>query len=87
MARIALEPYVRSLLRIVGGFTFSLHGFQKLFGLFGGMGGGGATVRLLTLMWVAGILEAFGGILILLGFFTQWRDGRRDFTRHFPRGF
>jgi uncharacterized membrane protein YphA (DoxX/SURF4 family) len=31
------EPLARSMLRMVVGFTFSLHGFQKLLGLFGGM--------------------------------------------------
>ena len=29
------EPYLRSLLRIVVGFTFSLHGYQKFFGWLG----------------------------------------------------
>jgi len=33
------EPHLRSLLRIVVGFTFSLHGYQKFFGWFGGLGG------------------------------------------------
>jgi uncharacterized membrane protein YphA (DoxX/SURF4 family) len=37
------EPLARSMLRMVVSFTFSLHGFQKLLGLFGGMGGRGAT--------------------------------------------
>jgi hypothetical protein len=40
------EPLARSMLRMVVGFTFSLHGFQKLLGLFGGMGGRGATAPL-----------------------------------------
>jgi len=31
-----LEPYARSVLRVVVGFTFSLHGMQKLLGFFGG---------------------------------------------------
>jgi len=65
------EPLARSLLRIVAGFTFSLHGFQKLLGLFGGMGGKGGTPRFLTLFWVAGGLEMIGGLLILLGLFTS----------------
>jgi putative oxidoreductase len=52
------EPLAR--LRIVAGFTFSLHGFQKLLGLFGGMGGRGATAPLFSLMWTAGVLETFG---------------------------
>jgi putative oxidoreductase len=66
-----LQPVILSLLRIVAGFTFSLHGFQKLFGLFGGMGGKGATAALFSLPWSAGVLEAFGGILIMLGLFTR----------------
>ena len=32
----SLEPRALSVLRIIAGFTFSLHGFQKLFGAFGG---------------------------------------------------
>jgi putative oxidoreductase len=56
----SLEPYARFLLRIVAGFTFSLHGCQKLFGLFGGMGG--AKVPFLSLHRVAGFLEFFGGL-------------------------
>ena len=35
----SFEPHLRFLLRMSAGFTFSLHGFQKLFGMFGGMGG------------------------------------------------
>ena len=38
-----LEPRALSVLRIIAGFTFSLHGFQKLFGAFGGLGGQGGT--------------------------------------------
>jgi hypothetical protein len=58
------EPLARSMLRVVVGFTFSLYGFQKLLGLFGGMGGRGATAPLFSLMWTAGVLETFGGLLI-----------------------
>ncbi len=65
------EPRLRSLLRMVAGFTFSLHGFQKLFGIFGGMGGQGRSADLLSLMGFAGALEAFGGVLILAGLFTR----------------
>jgi putative oxidoreductase len=65
----SLEPHLRSLLRIVAGFTFSLHGYQKFFGWFGGMGG--ARAPLDSLMGVAGVLETFGGALIILGLFTK----------------
>jgi putative oxidoreductase len=66
-----LEPRALSVLRIVTGFTFSLHGFQKLFGAFGGMGDKGATAVFGTMLWTAGVLECFGGLLILLGLFTR----------------
>jgi len=55
------ERLARSTLRIVAGFTFSLHGFQKLLGLFGGMGGRGATAPLFSLMWTAGATLLFLG--------------------------
>ncbi len=63
--------YVLSLLRLIIGFTFSCHGAQKLLGLFGGMGGDGGKASFLSLIWFAGFLELFGGLLILLGLFTR----------------
>jgi putative oxidoreductase len=63
------EPYLRSLLRIIVGFTFSLHGYQKFFGAFGGLGG--SKAELASMMGVAGVLETFGGALIILGLFTR----------------
>lgn len=90
----SLEPFVRSLLRIVAGFTFSLHGMQKLLGLFGGMGGRGGTAHLGTLLWFAGGLEMIGGILLILGLFTSpvafilsGEMAMAYFRVHFPRGF
>jgi putative oxidoreductase len=65
------QPYALSLLRLVAGFTFSLHGLQKLFGAFGGMGGKGGTASLFSLLWAAGVLEAFGGLLFFAGFYTR----------------
>jgi putative oxidoreductase len=66
-----LERYALSLLRVVAGFTFTFHGWQKLFGVFGGMGGHGAQASMMSLPWFAGILELFGGFLIVLGLFTR----------------
>lgn len=61
-----------NLLRIVSGFLFMPHGAQKLFGLFGGFGGEpGATAPLFSIMGLAGVLEFFGGLAILLGLFTR----------------
>lgn len=56
-------------MRIVFALLFFYHGGQKLFGWFGGIGG--ATVDLASLMGAAGILEFVGGILLMLGLFTQ----------------
>ena len=63
------EPYLRSLLRIVVGFTFSLHGYQKFFGAFGGIGGHRPPLD--TMLGAAGVIETFGGALIILGLFTR----------------
>ena len=89
----ALEPIARSVLRIVVGFLFSLHGFQKLLGAFGGMGGRGAKAEFLSLMWTAGCLETVGGLLILIGLFTRpaafvlsGQMAVAYFMSHAPRG-
>ena len=65
------EPFARSALRMIAGFTFSLHGLQKFLGFFGGMGGHGGTAPVLSLLWTAGVLETFGGLLLILGLFTR----------------
>lgn len=62
--------YLLSLLRIVAGFTFTLHGLQK-FGAFGGMGGHGAKAAAFSLAWFAAVLEALGGPLLILGLCTR----------------
>jgi putative oxidoreductase len=63
------ERYVRSILRIVAGFTFLLHGLQKLPGLLGGLGGQAAAP--MSMMWFAGVIEDVGGVLMILGLFTR----------------
>lgn len=60
-----------SVFRAVVGLLFMQHGAQKLFGWFGGMGGSGATAELFTQMGAAGVLEFFGGLLIVLGLLTR----------------
>ena len=62
---------MRGVLRIGAGLLFMQHGAQKLLGWFGGMGGSGATADFLTQMWLAGVLELFGGLLIVLGLLTR----------------
>ncbi|MFL6353921.1 MAG: DoxX family protein [Bryobacteraceae bacterium] len=85
--------YVLSLLRVIIGITFSCHGAQKLLGLFGGMGGHGAKAAFPSQFWVAGFLELFGGLLIILGLFTRpvaivlcGEMAVAYFTVHAPRG-
>ena len=58
------------LLRVVSGFLFIQTGGLILFGWFGGMPGG-ERVRLLSQTGIGGVLEFFGGILIMLGVFTR----------------
>lgn len=65
----SLESYALALLRIVAGFTFTLHGLQKIVGAFGGLGG--HTAAIFSQMWFAGALELVGGALIILGWFTR----------------
>jgi putative oxidoreductase len=58
------------LLRVVAGLLFMQAGGMKLFAWFGGMPGG-ATAPLLSQTGIGGILEFFGGLLIILGFLTR----------------
>ncbi|HYY98761.1 MAG TPA: DoxX family protein [Pyrinomonadaceae bacterium] len=62
-------PRLLSALRIVAGFLFIAHGAQKLFGFLAPPGMPSATMG--SLMWVAGVLEFFGGLLFLIGLFTR----------------
>lgn len=70
LGRTKFQDVSLSLLRIAAGLLFWQHGAQKLLGWFGGVGDGG-TVELMSLMGLAGVLEFFGGILILVGLFTR----------------
>lgn len=56
-----------AVLRIMAALLFIAHGTQKLFGF----PPSGMDMQVAGLMLVAGILETFGGLLILLGFFTR----------------
>src|SRR5262245_12522694 len=62
-------PRILSLTRIIIAFLFIQHGTQKLFAYPGGEPREAISVAAL---WVlAGILETFGGLAILLGIFTR----------------
>ena len=83
------EPQLRSLARITVGFTFSLHGWQKFLGMFGGLPEGVPQI-----LRVAGVIETFGGALIILGLFTRpvafllcGQMAYAYFRTHAPRGY
>ena len=62
-----LESPAYSLLRIVAGFMFSMHGMQKLFGWLGAR----TQPAVGTQAWVGGIIELTCGLLIVLGLVTR----------------
>jgi putative oxidoreductase len=65
----AASPRVLSVLRIVAAFLFMAHGAQKLFGFLAPPNF--PSFAPFSQMWVGGVLEFFGGALLLLGLFTR----------------
>lgn len=59
-----------SVLRIVSALIFIAHGTTKLFG-FPATEMFATPPEPMTLMWFGGILETFGGALLLIGLFTR----------------
>ena len=67
------------LLRVVVGFVVMMHGFQKLFGLFGGHGAE-ATMEAFNqwfgfpyfLTFLVIMSDFFGALFLILGFFTRF---------------
>ena len=82
-----------SVLRIVSGAVFMTHGTMKLFN-FPPMPPGMPPLELMSLIGLAGILEVFGGALIVLGLFTRpvafvlsGEMAVAYFMSHFPQSF
>jgi putative oxidoreductase len=85
------QPQALGLLRIVTALLFIEHGTQKLFDFPASGQAGGA---LAGLMLVAALLEAIGGLLVLVGIFTRpvafilsGEMAVAYFMAHFPRSF
>lgn len=84
------SPRLLSVLRIVAALLFIQHGSQKLFGFPPSAQLSGPLPPMLL---TAGVLEFFGGVLLLLGLFTRpvafLLSGEMAvayFTAHAPRG-
>jgi putative oxidoreductase len=65
------SPRLLSVLRIVAAFLFTQHGTQKILGFPLRQEAQWTAPEMFSLTWFAGILELFGGILLLAGLFTR----------------
>ena len=69
-----IESYAPTILRIVTGVTFTMHGYAKLgnpagfAGFVGSLGFPAPTI----FAWLVILLELVGGILLVVGFGTRW---------------
>jgi putative oxidoreductase len=82
------RPYVLSVLRIIVALLFLEHGLQKFFGF------PSAGPPMTSLLYVQGVIEIVGGILLLLGAYTRvvafilaGDMAFAYFMAHFPRSF
>ena len=64
-------PQLQSVLRIAAAALFILPGTTKLFAFPTGVPPAGGTVPLVSQLGFGGVLEVFGGVLLLLGLFTR----------------
>jgi putative oxidoreductase len=84
------SPYLLSLLRMVAAFVYMEHGTQKLFGFPAPF----PMPHLPPLFLAGGIIETFGGALLLIGLFTapvalivSGEMAVAYFLMHAPHGF
>jgi putative oxidoreductase len=83
------EPILLNVLRIVTGFLFFQHGAAKLWGWFDA-----TPVEYPELRFFAGVIEFFGGLLVMIGlgtravaFLSSGLMAFAYFIAHAPRGF
>ena len=60
-----------AILRVGTALLFMQHGAMKLFGAFGGVDGQGGTVELMSRYGLAGVIEFFLSLFIVVGFLTR----------------
>jgi len=65
------SPQLLSILRIVAAFLYMLHGTGKLFNFPADPSKPPMNLPVFSQFWFAGVLETFGGLLLLLGLFTR----------------
>ena len=90
-----LPGATHALLRVMTGLLFMQHGVQKLFGLLVDPSQPWAgPPPMFSQFWFAGVLEVFGGALIVLGLLTRpvafllaGEMAVAYFQAHFPRSF
>ncbi len=68
LLRLEWSPRLLSILRMIAAVLLMQHGAQKLFAFPAGTG---PQPEILSLAGIGGILEFFGGLLLLLGLFTR----------------
>jgi putative oxidoreductase len=90
----ALTPQLFAVLRIVAALVFIQFGTMKLFAFPIGMPPNNTAAPLMSQMGLAGVLEVFGGFLILIGLFTRpvafilaGEMAVAYFQGHFPKSF
>jgi putative oxidoreductase len=82
------RPFILSLLRIIVALLFLQHGLQKYIGF------PSAGPQMTTLLYVQGVIEIFGGVLLLAGAYTRavafilaGDMAAAYFIAHLPRSF
>ena len=76
---VLYRPYILTIIRLLVGLTFVLHGAQKVFGIFGGPGLAGFAQYVTSTMglpsffaYTAAFVEFGAGLLLVLGLFTEY---------------
>jgi putative oxidoreductase len=61
------SDHAYALMRIMTGFMFTFHGAQKILGICSDF-----QPAVGSQLWLGGLIELVGGLLILVGFQTRW---------------